>query len=112
MRELKHTIERIVLLNDGDQVERHHLEEAIESEIPRMMSGKKEPENRMSLPPDGMSLEEGEKWLIGAMLNREGWNKTRACEILKISRPRLDRKIEKYELIPPWQADQVVTMNN
>ncbi|NUN98851.1 MAG: hypothetical protein HUU16_22080, partial [Candidatus Omnitrophica bacterium] len=32
------------------------------------------------------------------ILKHTNWNKTRAATILKISRPTLDRKIDKYQL--------------
>lgn len=47
-----------------------------------------------------MSLDDGEKILIEAVLSNTQWNKRKTSQILKISRPRLDRKIEKYNLEP------------
>jgi DNA-binding protein Fis len=32
------------------------------------------------------------------VLAHTGWNKRRACALLEISRPTLDRKIEEYAL--------------
>ncbi|MFQ5649817.1 MAG: sigma-54 interaction domain-containing protein [bacterium] len=99
VRELKHTIERIVLLHPGESVTREVLEEAIESETPLVMTEKKQTTTlQIDVPADGMSLEDGEKLLIQAVLEKMNWNKRRTCQILKISRPRLDRKIQKYGL--------------
>jgi len=101
VRELKHTIERIVLLNDGKKVGREILEESIESEIPLVMSGDTQTSNsNIETLLHGMSLDEGEKILIQTTLEKTGWNKRRTCTILNVSRPRLDRKIEKYNLMP------------
>jgi transcriptional regulator with GAF, ATPase, and Fis domain len=45
-----------------------------------------------------ISLEELEREHIGAVLSHVRWHKGKACQILGISRPALDRKIEKYGL--------------
>ncbi|MFW5798879.1 MAG: sigma-54 interaction domain-containing protein [Planctomycetota bacterium] len=47
-----------------------------------------------------LSLESVEKRHIAAVLQRTKWNKTKAASLLQISRPRLDRKINQYELRP------------
>jgi DNA-binding NtrC family response regulator len=54
----------------------------------------------IDIPDDGVSFEEVEKQVIDHTLNLTGWNKNRAARMLKISRPRLLRKIEKYGLNP------------
>jgi DNA-binding protein Fis len=52
-----------------------------------------------------MSLREVERRHIAHVLRYADWNKRRACEILEISRPTLDRKIDEYGLtregVPP-----------
>ena len=99
VRELQHTIERIALLADGDKVTPAMLQETIDSETPAVMSEKRQSTHLViDIPSEGMSLDNGEKILIEAVLNSTDWNKRRAAQILKISRPRLDRKIEKYNL--------------
>ncbi|MDP7602790.1 MAG: sigma-54 dependent transcriptional regulator [Alphaproteobacteria bacterium] len=47
---------------------------------------------------DGLSLREVERRHIGQVLEATGWHKGRACQILGISRPRLDRRIKEYAL--------------
>ncbi len=102
VRELKHTIERIVLLNMCEQVTRACLEEAIESETPlRLAEAKPTRRLQISIPPEGLRLDEGEKLIIAAVLEKTDWNKRRASEILGIARTRLDRKIKKYGLTSP-----------
>jgi len=49
-------------------------------------------------PADERSLREVERRHIGQVLEATGWHKGRACEILGISRPRLDRRIKEYDL--------------
>ncbi len=101
VRELRHTIERIVLLSEGRQVTRDELEQTIDSETPIRLSERHDDKAfHMTIPPHGVSLEEAEKELIKQTLQRNAWNKRRACKILKISRPRLDRKLQLYHLAP------------
>ncbi len=45
-----------------------------------------------------ITLDELEQGHIRAILEHTRWHKGKACEILGISRPALDRKITKYEL--------------
>ena len=54
----------------------------------------------IDIPDDGVTFEEVEKRVIDHTLKLTDWNKNRAARMLKISRPRLLRKIEKYELEP------------
>lgn len=102
VRELRHTIERITLLSEGKQITRNELEQTIDSETPIWLSELQEAKQfHVDIPPHGVSLEEAEKAVIQEILRRSGWNKRRTCRILKISRPRLDRKIQLYNLRPP-----------
>ncbi|MCU7846211.1 MAG: sigma-54 dependent transcriptional regulator [Candidatus Thiodiazotropha sp. (ex Monitilora ramsayi)] len=48
-----------------------------------------------------LSLEDIEKTHVMRVLEATGWHKGQACEILGVSRPRLRRMINQYELIPP-----------
>jgi len=47
-----------------------------------------------------MSLMDVEKEQINKTLSHTKWHKGKACEILGITRPRLDRKIKKYGIKP------------
>ena len=47
------------------------------------------------------SLEQVEAAHIQRVLDHTGGHKGRSCEILGISRPALDRKIDKYALVLP-----------
>ena len=49
-------------------------------------------------PPVGDSLAEVEKAHVRAILERTGWNVSRAARILDIDRVTLYNKIKKYEL--------------
>lgn len=52
----------------------------------------------VAVPPDGLRFDEYEKRIIAFALERNDWNRTAAARELGISRPRLKRKIEKYDL--------------
>ena len=102
IRELSHTIERLALLGESETVSRTELAEALESETALILAKKRRSNTlQIDIPQDGFTLEEGEKLLISAVLEQMEWNKRKTSTILKISRPRLDRKIEKYGLISP-----------
>ncbi len=49
--------------------------------------------------PEFVSLSEIERKYIQDVLNATEGNKTKACQILKITRPTLDKKIKDYKLI-------------
>jgi DNA-binding NtrC family response regulator len=52
----------------------------------------------IDLPAGGLPYDEYEKQIIRHVLDRHRWNRSRAARELRISRPRLLRKIEKYGL--------------
>jgi DNA-binding NtrC family response regulator len=66
-----------------------------------------EPHGNTPSPGDGeapsplRSLDEVEAEHIQRVLHHTGGHKGRTCEVLGISRPALDRKIHKYELVVP-----------
>ncbi|MGH7454289.1 MAG: sigma-54 interaction domain-containing protein, partial [bacterium] len=101
IRELRHTIERVVLLSEGQFVTRTALARAMESETPALPSKSADATAiKIDIPPDGISFEEIEKQALQAVLEKMGWNKRLTSRVFKISRPRLARKIEKYQLKP------------
>lgn len=95
VRELKNVIERAVLLGTGEVV-------GIDSLPPALKRGEKARAQSSAegvlipVPPGGVSLADAEKILIESILKITGWNKSKTARMLKISRPRLARKIEKY----------------
>ncbi len=52
----------------------------------------------VAVPTGGLRFDEYEKRIIAFALERNDWNRTAAARELGISRPRLKRKIEKYDL--------------
>lgn len=104
IRELKHTIERVVLLNEGKKITRKMLEEAIEWEIELIENEiKNKKEHSLNLLDQELSLDECEAKIVSKTLEKNGWNKKQTSRILQISRPRLDRLITKHNIKPSWQ---------
>ena len=84
VRELENALTRAVILAKGDVVLKENLPlEAAEKKF---------------LPGDLVPLVEVEKSYIQHVLNAAQGSKTRACQILQISRPTLDKKIKEYKL--------------
>jgi DNA-binding NtrC family response regulator len=104
VRELQHVIERAVLLGDNPVIDVKEVYEALGLEprsqvTPTAPIGTSSPWSRViEIPPEGLSLRDGECKLIEEILRLTKWNKSRAAQILGISRPRLSRKIDEYRL--------------
>lgn len=102
IRELKNSIERIVLLEDGPVLKASHL--------PFSVSGREESsvgkriDNIMSqpIPEDGVSLEEIiadlEKELIMKASNQAGWNQSKTARLLNLKRDKLRYRMKGYDL--------------
>lgn len=92
VRELENVIERAVIIAGGDEIALEHVpfynrpkaagQQSIISEI----------------PDDGISLEEVEKLLLVKAMAKTDGNQTRAAQLLRISRPTLLYRMEKYGL--------------
>ncbi len=102
VRELKHAIERAVLLSESETLDEQAILNSLRSQNQESVArgGKPSPGNNrvIPIPKTGISLKKGEEQLIDEILKITKWNKTRAAEILGISRPRLNRKIDEYRL--------------
>lgn len=105
VRELQHVIERAVLLGDSAVIDVREIHEAlglepqVKAQPAATMQEPASPFSRViEIPPKGLSLRDGECRLIEEILRLTKWNKTRASQILGISRPRLARKIEEYKI--------------
>ncbi|MGA2587408.1 MAG: sigma-54 dependent transcriptional regulator [Candidatus Aminicenantales bacterium] len=84
VRELENALTRAVILAKGDVV----LKENLPLEI----------EDRKSFSRDLVALDEVEKEYIQYVLTAVKGSKTRASQVLKISRPTLDKKIKDFGL--------------
>ena len=93
VRELKNVIERAVILEGGTEILPSHLPEELK---PGGRALDLEPD--FKLPPGGIDLEELEKDLIRQALEQTRGNKTRAAELLALTRDTLRYRIDKYKL--------------
>ena len=84
VRELENALTRAVILAKGDVVQKENLP--------------CEPEEKKPFSQDLVALEDIEKDYIRHVLVSVKGSKTRASQILKISRPTLDKKIKDYSL--------------
>lgn len=93
IRELDHVIQRAVLLNHGERIEKIHL------------SSSYQPKEKIQLPPSGIhlekKLEEIEKQYIQAALETTHGHITKAGELLHLSLRQIRYKIQKYNLSIP-----------
>ncbi len=95
VRELKNAMQRSVLLSKGDIITPEDV--ALGVRIQTTLGAKHEaPENAITLTfdPRTTSLEEIERRVILKVLELTGWNRSKSASILKISRPRLIRKMK------------------
>lgn len=92
IRELKNAVERVVLMEDGDNIEPAHLAFLA---FPYHASSQKE-DLGIKIPPEGLNLDELTRQLIIQALELSGANRTRAAKLLGISRPTLIYRIEKH----------------
>jgi len=91
VRQLRQTIERAVLVLDGDRLDASHLRALVELGA--------EGERAVALPtPGAMTLDEIERAMIERALKQFGGNLTRAAEALGVSRTALYRRLQKHGL--------------
>lgn len=93
VRELKNVIERAIILEESQEILPEHLPEELK---PGGRALDLEP--GFSLPAGGIDLEQLERDLLMQALDRTRGNKTRAAELLGITRDTLRYRIEKYRL--------------
>lgn len=98
IRELENTIERAVLMADGDIIEPRDL--TIGS-----TEGREEAGGRMGsilrLPAEGIPFEDLEKMIIIEALRMNDWTQKEAARFLGISSRVMNYKIQKYEISHP-----------
>ncbi len=103
VRELHHVIKAAMLMVERDMI----WMENIPLDINREMTVRASSEEKVMMedaPVELISLEEIEKRHILSILKHCRWKKSKAAGLLKISRPTLDRKIEKYSLDDYWEG--------
>ena len=101
VRELENTLLQGVVLTDGDMLKPENIllhKHPDHQEKPRLL--KRSNVLQVDLGDGERSLEDINKQYLTLVLDRVNWNKTKACEILKISKPTLDKKIKDFNLHP------------
>jgi DNA-binding NtrC family response regulator len=93
VRELANVIERAKILADGASITLRDLPSGIVQP-----SAAARPGEPSAPPSNGMHLEDLERKHIQRILETEAWNKARAARALGISRRRLYRLLEKYNI--------------
>ena len=93
VRELENTMERILVLADGDVIEAEHLPEPMRRS--RKLGGLGLDPNELSIKKMGRRLEEQ---LIRRALEKTGGNRTAATKLLEISHRSLVTKIRDYQI--------------
>jgi DNA-binding NtrC family response regulator len=99
VRELENIIERIVILTNNDSITVQDLPEKIQN------LSRDEQTPLFEIPEEGISLDnalnEFEKRLILQALNKTGWIKNKAAQLLNLNRTTLIEKIKRQNLQRP-----------
>jgi len=93
IRELQNAVERACILRRGEEIGIGDLGLLVASGQSGDGGGL-----GLEIPPEGISLEEVEKELIGKALVRSGGNRSEAARLLKIPRHVLIYRLEKFEM--------------
>ena len=101
IRELENTVERAVLLAEGDWITPDDLNFLFPGEEPA-------PEGAgLLLPASGIRLEDAERELIRQALERTGWVQKEAARLLGVSSRTLNYKISRYGFTHPgWKQNR------
>ena len=92
IRELENVIERALVLDKDGVLALDDLPERVSTREHRVAN------LRMEIPDDGISLEDVERELIVAALEKHNWNQTRAAAFLNITRSTLLYRMQKFGL--------------
>jgi DNA-binding NtrC family response regulator len=90
IRELENTLERCVLLAEGDTITREDVSFLFPEEAAPLLP------DGLLLPPEGVRLKDAERHLIMQALRRCGWIQKEAAELLGVSRRVLNYKIQRF----------------
>lgn len=93
-RELRNVLERLLILEDTDEIRPEHLP----TEIRNASRPGKSLQDLVHLPPEGADLEDIERALLRQALERTAGNVTAAARLLGLTRDTLRYRLEKYGL--------------
>lgn len=95
VRELENSIERLLIMRNGDSISR--------DDLPEKFRGNGSAGSAIvKLPDEGYSLEQLEREIVIEALERNAWNQTAAARFLKIPRHILIYRLEKYGITVPF----------
>jgi two-component system response regulator AtoC len=94
VRELRNAIEKMVILARGNRLTPRDIPVAIRDAVGRVPATSR---GRASIQVAANSLDESERMMIFAALEKHGGNRTQAADQLGISRRTLHRKLNKYQ---------------
>ncbi len=103
VRQLENFITQTVIMSRGEQLTEKTLRSMTH---PEHMNIDEEIADSMGLSPQALdryqprTLADVEKEQVAKALAHTKWHKGKACDVLGITRPRLDRKIKKYGIKP------------
>jgi DNA-binding NtrC family response regulator len=99
IRELRNVLERAMILASGELLHVEHLPPEIATE---QSEGPRTPPQAagMTLPAEGVRLEEVERDLVRQALEATEGNQVRAARLLGISRDALRNRMKKFGLLP------------
>ena len=106
IRELENVIERALVLDRDGVLGLDDLPDRLVSRQPRVGT------LRFELPDEGVSLEEVEKELIVAALEKHNWNQSRAAAFLNITRSTLMYRMDKFGLPRARVAQEPLPQKN
>ena len=101
VRELENTLLQAVVLTDGDMLKQENI--LLRKQTDTNRKDRKHSDEKTLVIDTGngdKSLEDITRQYLSLVLDKANWNKTKACEILKISKPTLDKKIKDFNLQP------------
>jgi DNA-binding NtrC family response regulator len=98
VRELENTIERLLILREGETIRVRDLPEKIRRADERGALGREAEGFSFVFPPEGIGLEEAERALILEALRRTRWNQSRAAQLLRVPRHVLLYRMEKFAI--------------
>jgi len=98
VRELRNVLERATILAGGEIVQLEHLPSEMGVSPPKAASAP-EPAATVTLPAQGVSLEEVERDLVRQAIEATEGNQVRAARLLGISRDALRNRMKKFGLL-------------
>jgi two-component system response regulator AtoC len=108
VRELRNRIERIILLENDDELRAEHFGDAAKAGSGAFRIGRDGLGLKIELPPDGVPLEELERAVIRQALDQCGGNVSRTARFLSVSRQTLIYRMKKHELAQTRRAARAI----